>query len=128
MVPLASIIVDELAPKVFALRNREWVCLSLSPAMQWFAYSVFPVVWLLEAAVTEIVKLGERGWSSRRDGTAREGTLQELRGAAALARMSRFNAESRRPTCRRWRILPRQAWTRSLTGRVRPIGSWRMFA
>ena len=92
VVPLTiiTIIVGELVPKVFALRNKEWVCLSLSPAMQWFAYSVFPAVWLLEAAVTGIVKLGERGWSSRRDGTAREGTLQELWGAAALARMSRF--------------------------------------
>ncbi len=92
VVPLTviTILAGELVPKVFALRNKEWVCLRLSPAMQWFAYSVFPAVWLLEATVKWIVKLGERSWSVGRDRTLREGTLQELRGAAALARMSRF--------------------------------------
>lgn len=85
-----TIILGELVPKVFALRNKEWVCLSLSPAMQWFACSVFPAVWFLEAAVSWIVKRSEKVWGSRRAESSEDSTLQELRGAAALARMSRF--------------------------------------
>jgi putative hemolysin len=85
-----TIIVGELVPKVFALRNKEWVCLTLSPLMQWFALSVFPAVWLLESAASGIVKLSELSWSPSEGGEASEGTLHELRGAAALARMSRF--------------------------------------
>ncbi len=85
-----TIVLGELVPKVFALRNKEWVCLHLSPAMQWFAYSVWPAVWFLEAAVMWIMKWGERGWKSRSDGGPGEVAMQELRGAAALARMSRF--------------------------------------
>src|SRR5262245_48035647 len=38
VVPLTAvtIVFGELVPKVFALRNREAVCLALSPAMRWF--------------------------------------------------------------------------------------------
>ena len=85
-----TIILGELVPKVFALRNKEWVCLKLSPVMQWFAYSVWPAVWFLEAAVTWIMKWGERGLRSCSDGGSKEVAMQELRGAAVLARMSRF--------------------------------------
>jgi putative hemolysin len=37
VVPLSiiTITVGELIPKVFALRNAEWVCLRLSPIMRW---------------------------------------------------------------------------------------------
>ncbi len=34
---IVTIVVGELVPKVFALRNKEWVCLTLSPIMEWFA-------------------------------------------------------------------------------------------
>ena len=45
VVPLTmvTIIFGELLPKVFALRNKEWVCLQLSPLMQWVSRSVWPV-------------------------------------------------------------------------------------
>lgn len=85
-----TIILGELVPKVFALRNQEWVCLTLSPAMQWFSYSVWPAVWILERAVTWIVKLTEWSWKSGKKGVAQETAIQELRGAAAVARMSRL--------------------------------------
>lgn len=85
---MVTIVLGELVPKVFALRNKEWVCLRLSPVMQWFAYSVWPAVWLLEAVVKLIARWSERGLASRRAGPE-EGTRQELRGVAAMARMSR---------------------------------------
>ncbi len=84
-----TIMFGELVPKVFALRNQEWVCLRLSPAMQWFSYSVWPAVWILESAVTWIVALSRWGRRSEQ-GAAQETAIQELRGAAATARMSRL--------------------------------------
>lgn len=85
-----TIIFGELVPKVFSLRNKEWVCLRLSPAMEWFSYSVWPAVWILEAAVRSITSWGR--WRDGRDGTSdqRRAAIQELHGAASLARMSRM--------------------------------------
>lgn len=87
---IVTIIFGELAPKVFALRNKEMVCLRLSPLMEWFAFSVWPLVWLLEKSTMFITRLGER-WRSRSDaGQSSEAALQELRAIAALARTSRL--------------------------------------
>ena len=63
VVPLTfiTIVCGELVPKVFALRNKEWVCLKLSPPMEWFSYSVWPAVWFFENSVTWIMKWGGRG-------------------------------------------------------------------
>lgn len=85
-----TIVLGELVPKVFAIRNQEWVCLTLSPPMEWFAYSVWPAVWALEHTVAGIVKWGERGWGSREDIAPAETPIQELHTAASLARMSRL--------------------------------------
>jgi putative hemolysin len=84
-----TIIFGELVPKVFSLRNKEWVCLKLSPPMELFSYSVWPAVWFFENSVSWIMKWGERGWRPDQ-GAEEEATLQELRGAAAVARMSRL--------------------------------------
>lgn len=88
VVPLTviTIIAGELVPKVFALRNKEWVCLTLSPLMEWFAFSVRPAVWFLESSVTWIMRLG--GQAS--DDEADEAVIRELHGAAAFARLSRL--------------------------------------
>ncbi len=90
VVPLVviTILLGELVPKVFALRNKEWVCLVLSPAMQWFSYCVWPAVWFLETCVTGIMKWGEQGRESR--GETEQEVIQDLRGAATLARVSRL--------------------------------------
>ena len=94
VVPLtaATIIFGELIPKVFALRNKEWVCLRLSPAMWFFAVGVWPLVWLLEATVTGLVRWGERHWQHRLDEQMKSeaAALQELRASAAVARTSRL--------------------------------------
>lgn len=84
-----TIIFGELVPKVFALRNKEWVCLRLSPPMEWFSYNVWPAVWLLETSVTWIMAWSPRGHKSS-SADVKDDTLQDLHGAAALARMARL--------------------------------------
>lgn len=88
---VVTIIAGELIPKVFALRNSEWVCLKLSKPMRWFLFSVWPAVWLFETIVMGIMSLGERRKSTKvGNGSDQElAHLQELRGVAALARASR---------------------------------------
>lgn len=94
VVPLtaATIVVGELVPKLFALRNKEWVCLRLSPLMKWFALSVWPIVWLLEASASGLMDLSERLWKPQPHADARteSAELQELRAIASLARTSRL--------------------------------------
>lgn len=88
VVPLTivTIVAGELVPKVFALRNKELVCLTLSPWMQWFAASVRPAVWLLETAVSWIMHIGGRKVGD----SGSETVIKELRGAATYARLSRL--------------------------------------
>ena len=93
VIPLTvvTIVVGELIPKVFALRNAERVCLTLSPFMRWFSFSVWPAVWLFETVVMGVMSLGERHLGSGDAGkheTVVE--LQELRATAAMARASRL--------------------------------------
>lgn len=97
VIPLTSITIlfGELAPKVFAIRNKELVCLRLSPGMKWFTFSVWPAVWLLEAAVMAIMHLSER---RRKTGSldahrSESAEFQSLRASAALARASRLIGE-----------------------------------
>ena len=50
VIPLSaiSIIVGELIPKSFAIKNADRVCLLLSPMMRLFGLVAYPVVWLFE--------------------------------------------------------------------------------
>ncbi|MFO0948040.1 MAG: hemolysin family protein [Planctomycetota bacterium] len=94
VVPLTTItiIIGELVPKVFALRNKEWVCLRLSPPMRWFSISVWPIVWLFEKSVTTIMNLSEGriGPTAETEGKTESAAIAELRAVAALARTSRL--------------------------------------
>ncbi len=94
VVPLTivSIVFGELVPKIFSLRNKEWVCLRLSPLMKWFARSVWPVVWLLEKTATLITGWGERRWRLGKEPGAKSESaeLQELRAITALARTTQL--------------------------------------
>ena len=87
-----TIVFGELVPKVFALRNKELVCLRLSPPMKWFVTAVWPAVWALESAVTALMSLGERHLKGRLgpDSKSEAAELQELRASVALARTSRL--------------------------------------
>lgn len=83
-----TIIFGELVPKIYSIRNKEWVCLKLSPPMQVFSYAVWPAVWFLETVVRSITDFRKRGAGS--DPLAGDqGAIQELQGAASLARISR---------------------------------------
>ena len=97
VIPLTflTIMFGELIPKVFSLRNKEWVSLRLSPVMRWFCFSVWPVVWLFESGVMGLLAWTERRWrpgspsSSKREAAE----LIELRAYAASARASRVIGE-----------------------------------
>jgi putative hemolysin len=96
VVPLTflSVILGELIPKVFAIRNKEAVCLRFSPAMLWIAASVRPAVWMLEGSVMWIMRWGERRWKGRRTDKKHEAAeLLELRAHAAQARALRLIGE-----------------------------------
>lgn len=92
VVPLTvvTIVVGELIPKVFALRNAERVCLTLSPFMRWFSFSVWPAVWLFETVVMGVMSWGERRLGSGDAGKSKTVEFQELRAIAAMARASRL--------------------------------------
>ncbi len=94
IIPLTAltIVVGELVPKLFALKNKEWICLRLSPVMHWFAASVWPAVWLLENSATAIVRLCEKLWKPglHSDFKTEAAEIQELRAIAGLARASRL--------------------------------------
>jgi len=94
VIPLTAfmIVFGELIPKVYALRNPERVLLRLSPPMQYFSYLVWPLVWVLEGAVHQLLKLVERSRSSESRGSEKteSSELQELRASVAIARTSRL--------------------------------------
>ncbi|MFM9062473.1 MAG: hemolysin family protein [Pirellula sp.] len=87
---IATIVVGELVPKLFALRNKEWVCLTLSPWVRVFAILAWPLVWLLEASATGLMNFTERIWSpwASQESKTEAIELQELRAIASLARTS----------------------------------------
>jgi putative hemolysin len=87
-----TIMFGELVPKVFALRNKEWLSLKLSPFMRWFVFSVWPAVWLFETSVTTIMNWGERRWRPKVNGGADAGGLElkELLAMASVARALRL--------------------------------------
>src|SRR5687768_16767795 len=93
VLPLSAltIIAGELIPKVFALKNKEWVCLKLSPPMRALSLIFYPAVWLLEGVVRAMLTWSERRWRPSLEGHKTEtAEMQELRAVVALARTSRL--------------------------------------
>ncbi|MFO0820032.1 MAG: hemolysin family protein [Pirellulales bacterium] len=94
VVPLTAltIVLGELMPKLFALRNKEWVCLRLSPLMRFFSLAAWPLVWLLEFAASGLMDLLEKLWRPKPHANAKAeaAELQELRAIASMARTSRL--------------------------------------
>jgi putative hemolysin len=97
VVPLTcvTILFGELAPKVFALRNKEWVCLRLSSPMRWFCTSIWPAVWLLETTVMAFMAWSERRWRPRTDASGKFEAVEllEIRAQAASAKSKRLIGE-----------------------------------
>jgi putative hemolysin len=86
-----SILFGELLPKVVALRNTEWLCLTLSPAMRWFTAAAYPAVWLFERALAGIMRSGGGGlWSEGERRSPEDSAIAELRASAELARALRL--------------------------------------
>ncbi|WP_437185649.1 hemolysin family protein [Planctomicrobium sp. SH668] len=95
VIPLTAVMIvfGELIPKVYALRNPEAVLLSMSPAVKWFSYAVWPLVWVLETAVKLLMGLLESTFKTRKQAAETEQLeteLQELRASVAIARASRL--------------------------------------
>lgn len=94
VIPLTAltIVLGELVPKLFALRNKEWICLRLSPLMHWFAVSAWPAVWVLETSASAAMTLCEKLWkpSVHPNFKSESAELHELRVIAGLARTARL--------------------------------------
>ena len=93
VIPLSAvtIVVGELIPKVFALQNKEWVCLRLSPLMRAMYLFAYPAVRILEGSVTWLMEFGARFWSHKLAGhRSSVSEIDELRAVVALARTSRL--------------------------------------
>ncbi len=90
VIPLSAftIIFAELVPKMFALNNRESVCLALSPIMKAIARIANPAVSFFEAIVKKIMILGPK--ETKGKSAVDIESLYELKAAAALARASRL--------------------------------------
>lgn len=89
VVPLSAftIVVGELIPKVIALKNPEWICTALSPAMLLFSFIVYPAVLLLEWLTKTLVSAVEHLLPARKTDDHQAG-LYELRAQVNLLRAS----------------------------------------
>jgi magnesium and cobalt exporter, CNNM family len=89
VIPLAALttVVGELVPKVVAIKNPEWVCVTLSPLMWAFAVVIYPAVLLFEWLTTTLVELVERVLPRRKTDDHLAG-LHELRAQVNLLRAS----------------------------------------
>ncbi len=92
VIPLSAltIVFAELVPKMFALKNKEFVVLALSPAMRGVSHVIYPAIALLEAVVTRIIRLGERQRVVSQELQDEKVGLVELKAAASLARSARL--------------------------------------
>ena len=86
---LVTIVFAELIPKMFALNNRELICLMLSPVMKIFAIVAYPVITVLERVVKFFLRAGDRSGYIKKV-TGDQPGLHELNAAATLARASRL--------------------------------------
>jgi len=90
IIPLGviTIVFGELVPKTIALKNKEWVCLKLSPVMKILYCISFPVVAFLEKTVRMITEKGSKKIVGMENFDTPSN--QELKIAASLARASRL--------------------------------------
>ena len=92
IIPLSSftIIFAELIPKIFAIKNSEWVILKLSKVMVYFSYVANPVVSLMEYIVKSAIKFIDKKKPLNTPGPDTQSSLYELTAALSLARTSRL--------------------------------------
>ncbi len=89
VIPLAALttVIGELVPKVLAIKNPEWICVTLSPPMRIFSFVIYPAVLLFEWLTTTLVELIERLLPQRNADEHLAG-LHELRAQVSLLRAS----------------------------------------
>jgi putative hemolysin len=94
VVPLTAltIVLGELVPKLFGLRHKDWVCLTLSPPIRLLALCVWPAVWSLETSATALTNWTERFWKPGQlpDAASEAVVMQDLRAVASIARAARL--------------------------------------
>ena len=83
-----TIVFAELAPKTFALKNKEWVILHLSPLMRQLYRVLFPIVRLMERIVGLVTKKTVRKNIDPKE--AQKAAMADLRAAVAIASNSRL--------------------------------------
>lgn len=79
-----TIVFAELVPKMFALGNKEWVLLKLSPAMKLLSEMMYPVVYVFEKTVKGASAVFSKIVPPSKE--AQQQSLHELKAAASLAR------------------------------------------
>jgi putative hemolysin len=91
VIPLSgvTIVVAELVPKMVGINNKEAVILALSPTMKMVSRVFYPVVFVFEAIVKRVMRMGQGRATGEKAAQDRTGLL-ELRAAASLARVMRI--------------------------------------
>lgn len=92
VVPLSAftIMFGELIPKVFAIENKEWVCLRVAPFMRGFALGIWPLAHGIESCVKTVLRLGHLFRKSSPEDWADIPGFHELQAAVSLARTKRL--------------------------------------
>lgn len=92
VVPLSAVTImfGELIPKVFAIENKEWVCLQLAPFMRGFALGIWPLAHGLEWCVKTVLLLGRLFRKAGAEEWADIPGFHELQAAVSLARTKRL--------------------------------------
>ena len=92
VIPLSSftIIFAELIPKTYALKNSEWVILTLSKPILYFTYIAYPAIYSLENIVKAANKFIGKKMPNNTSTADTQSSLYELTAALSLARTSRL--------------------------------------
>ncbi len=80
----------ELIPKVFAIENKEWVCLRLSPVMRLFTWTIWPLASFFEECVKSMLKLARLVFKDKIQEWGDIPGFHELQAAVSLARTKRL--------------------------------------
>ena len=91
IIPLSvmTIIFAELVPKIYAINNRERICLSLSPVMKFLSQMAYPVITVFERVVKGILILSAKSPHFRKR-LEDQPSFHELHAAANLARAAKL--------------------------------------
>ncbi len=92
VLPLSAITIvfGELIPKVFAIENKEWVCLRLAPLMRVFAWVIWPVANSFEWCVKSLLRFEHLVFRRKVEELGDIAGFHELAAAASLARTKRL--------------------------------------